>query len=455
MIERDGYSTSAAFLNDETLLTSTSRGNLKSWKITSTPPDTINPGIVLEHTADSTIFAKVFGREYEIRGVVFDDSELKEATLNGKPLILSAFTPNETVKIPAGMKVMKRFSTVMNLDSIGLIPCEIKVTDNANHSVSKNGFVQRLSNDQAVEIASPLINSETESMSVPVKFKSWFDVASYSISVNMVDIVNGQVPEFKVAGDVILEEVPLVAGYNQIQLSITSKSGNNFSKTIGINRKASILGEMPSVAVAKKERNAASGPQHWAVVVGVSEYKNPGIPSLKYGDKDAESFANFLRRPEGGGYDSDHLLLLTNKDATLTNLKSALITFLNQAIDMDLVIIYFAGHGAPEPAKPSNMYLLTYDSDPNSLGTSAFPMWDIQTVLTRYINAKRVVVFSDACHSGAILKICRKRKKALSSSLQALQAKYLRNSKKWAMAPSRTIYWKVYKARRIIIMITL
>jgi uncharacterized caspase-like protein len=75
---------------------------------------------------------------------------------------------------------------------------------------------------------------------------------------------------------------------------------------------------------------------------------------------------------------------------------------LNQSIDIDLVIIYFAGHGAPEPAKPSNMYLLTYDSDPSSLGTSAFPMWDIETVLKRYINAKRVVVFSDACHSGAI-----------------------------------------------------
>jgi uncharacterized caspase-like protein len=65
-------------------------------------------------------------------------------------------------------------------------------------------------------------------------------------------------------------------------------------------------------------------------------------------------------------------------------------------------MIYFAGHGAPEPARPKNMYLLTYDSEPNSLGTTAFPMWDIQTVLSRYISAKRVVVFSDACHSGNI-----------------------------------------------------
>ena len=94
--------------------------------------------------------------------------------------------------------------------------------------------------------------------------------------------------------------------------------------------------------------------------------------------------------------------VLLNKDATLANVREGLIKFLNQAIDMDLVVIYFAGHGAPEPARPQNMYLLTYDSDPSSLGTSAFPMWDIQTVLARYISAKRVVVFTDACHSGGI-----------------------------------------------------
>ena len=403
MKERDGRTTYAAFLNDETLVTSTSKGKLKIWKIAVAPPDTTNPGIVLENAIDSTTIAKVFGKEYEIRGLVYDDLELKEASFNGKPLILSAVTAKDTLKVPAGMKAIKRFSTVLKLDSVGLIPFEIKVSDNAKHTVGLSRFVQRLSNDQAVEVESPIVNSETELISIPVKFRTWFDVGSYSISVNMVDIVNGQVPEFKVAGDVISDEVPLVAGYNQIQLSITSKSGENFSKTIGINRKASILGTTPLASNGvKKARVAGSGPQAWAVIVGVSEYKNAGIPSLKYADKDAESLANFLRRPEGGGYDSDHLHLLLNKDATLANVRDNLINFLNQAIDMDLVIIYFAGHGAPEPARPQNMYLLTYDSDPMALGTTAFPMWDIQTVLARYISAKRVIVFTDACHSGGI-----------------------------------------------------
>ena len=403
MTERDGYATYAAFLNDETLLTGTSKGQLKRWKVAAVPPDTTNPGIIIEQPIASATPIKVFARDYEVSGLVYDDKELKEATLNGMPIVLTALSAGDTAKIPAGMKSAKRFSAKVKLDSVGLNLFEIQVADKAKHKVSKSGEIQRISNEQAVEVESPVINSETEGMSVPVKFLTWFDVASYSISVNMVDIVSGQVPEFKVAGDTITDVVPLVAGYNQIQLSITSTSGDRFSKTIGMNRRVSILADMPEVSDGvKKARVAGSGPQKWAVVVGVSEYKNPGIPSLKYADKDAESLANFLRRPEGGGYDSDHMRVLLNKDATLSNVRDALINFLNQAIDMDLVIIYFAGHGAPEPARPQNMYLLTHDSDPNSLGTSAFPMWDIQTVLARYISAKRVVVFTDACHSGGI-----------------------------------------------------
>ena len=402
MTEHDGYATYAVFLNDETLLTGTSTGLLKSWKVALTPPDSINPGIVMEQPGAGSASTKAFAREYELRGLAYDDSNVKEVTINGTSVVLTAISAEDAVKIPAGMKSAKRFSTLMKLDSIGLNPYVIRVSDKAHHSVTVNGEIQRLSNDQAVEIENPLNNSETGAVSIPLKFRTWFDISSYSVSSNMVDIVNGQEPGVKVAGDVISEDIPIVLGYNQIQLSIISKAGDKFSKTISVNRNSSVLSGISSVSGGIKKDRGGSGPQRWAVVVGVSEYTNPGIPSLKYADKDAAALANFLRRPEGGGYDSDHMRVLLNKDATLANVRDALINFLNQAIDMDLVLIYFAGHGAPEPARPQNIYLLTSDSDPTALGTTAFPMWDIQTVLARYINAKRVIVFSDACHSGNI-----------------------------------------------------
>ena len=120
----------------------------------------------------------------------------------------------------------------------------------------------------------------------------------------------------------------------------------------------------------KPQRASSGGPQQWAVVIGISEYLNPLIKNLSYADRDARDFAEFLKSPAGGGFEPDRMKILLNKDATLQNVKQALYNFLRQTIDKDLVIIYFAGHGAPEPANPSNNYLLTYDSDPNSLETT-------------------------------------------------------------------------------------
>ncbi|MCF8243528.1 MAG: caspase family protein [Saprospiraceae bacterium] len=50
-----------------------------------------------------------------------------------------------------------------------------------------------------------------------------------------------------------------------------------------------------------------------AVVIGISNYQDPGIPDLRFADKDAKAFASFLRSPPGGDVSSDHLRLLTNE----------------------------------------------------------------------------------------------------------------------------------------------
>ena len=44
----------------------------------------------------------------------------------------------------------------------------------------------------------------------------------------------------------------------------------------------------------------------YAVVVGISDYQDPGIPDLRFADKDAVAFANYLRSDAGGKLDNDH-----------------------------------------------------------------------------------------------------------------------------------------------------
>jgi uncharacterized caspase-like protein len=132
------------------------------------------------------------------------------------------------------------------------------------------------------------------------------------------------------------------------------------------------------------------------------------VPTLRFSVADAEAVAQVL--VERAGFKKENVLLLTDrseKKPTLRNLKWALGTFLaRSAKKQDLVFIYFAGHGAPE-IDPRGIesdgfakYLVPIDADPNDLYATGLPMDELQTIFDR-IEAERIVVFLDACYSGA------------------------------------------------------
>jgi len=142
--------------------------------------------------------------------------------------------------------------------------------------------------------------------------------------------------------------------------------------------------------------------QRYAVVVGISDYKDPRIPDLKYADADAQSFYNFITSPIGGNFNKENVLLLKNEQATLKNVKLAITNFLKKAIDTDFVVIFMACHGEPEPDRPNNLYLLMYDSEIDGLSATAYHMENVNADMKRYISAKRLVFFADACHSAGL-----------------------------------------------------
>lgn len=143
--------------------------------------------------------------------------------------------------------------------------------------------------------------------------------------------------------------------------------------------------------------------QRWAVVIGISSYADSRIPFLRYAARDAKSFYDWLTSPSGGKYAPARVRLLLNKNATLRNIKDLLFMWLKQAIEEDVVTIYFAGHGSPEsPHSQNNLFLLPYDTQYDSIPTTGFPMWDIETALKRFIKAKKIVVIADACHAAGV-----------------------------------------------------
>jgi tetratricopeptide (TPR) repeat protein len=143
--------------------------------------------------------------------------------------------------------------------------------------------------------------------------------------------------------------------------------------------------------------------KRWAVVVGISAYQDTSITPLKYADADAKAFYDFLRseRAGAGGFPAENVRLLLNEQATYREIRSALRTFLKAATEEDQVVIYFAGHGSPDPQRLSKYYLLTYDTDSQDMSGTAFPMEDVDKA-TRELYSRNVIVITDACHSAGV-----------------------------------------------------
>ena len=383
-----------------TLIAATTAGGVESFTVLTRKPDKEPPTLLVQKPiVKENEPYKIYAAEIEIEGAAADESGVRDVSVGGASQPLTEMPKDELLKL--GLKFPgKKFLATAQLPAVGANDIIIAATDERGNTLTKNIRVQRLARESAVEIINPKENLETSELSMNIEFKIWFDYTRYTISLNTIEIVNRENLPRKSVGALHVESLSLSAGFNQLQLVVYGRGGEKISKIFNVTRQ--ILSG-PVASQPDRPMRASSGqPQRWAVIIGISEYSNPRIKNLSYADRDARDFAEFLKSTAGGGFEPERMKILLNKEATLQNIKQALYNFLRQTVDKDLVVIYFAGHGAPEPTNPSNNYLLTYDTDPNSLETSAFPMWDVNTALTRYIPSKRVVVFSDACHSGGI-----------------------------------------------------
>ena len=225
-------------------------------------------------------------------------------------------------------------------------------------------------------------------------------VGSVTVTLNGAEVLR-QAETRPQPSVVVTAPVTLREGANTIVLTAREPDGaiRQEVRTVTLDRKGA---GAPAPPAAPVTRNA------YAVVIGVGRYDSHAIPALRYSVADAEAMSEVL--VTSGGFKKDNVLLLTDRSErkpTLRNIKYALGTFLARAAAKDdTVVVYFAGHGAPE-VDPRGVerdglakYLIPSDADPEDLFSTALPMDDLQTIFAR-IEAERVVVFLDACYSGA------------------------------------------------------
>lgn len=139
----------------------------------------------------------------------------------------------------------------------------------------------------------------------------------------------------------------------------------------------------------------------YAVVIGISNYKNAPEAALRYPEKDAENLYAALISKQGGNMEYENVLKLIGPRATLENIRDALEKWLpSKAQEGDRVVVYYAGHGYVD--ETGRGYLVPYDVELDRVAQTGYPMDRLGDVISKQVKSLWKVLLVDACHSGMI-----------------------------------------------------
>lgn len=156
----------------------------------------------------------------------------------------------------------------------------------------------------------------------------------------------------------------------------------------------------------KPRDTSITGPQTFAIVMGISKYKY--VRPLTYADKDAELFRDFLKSPAGGSVKEDNIFWLLNEQAISANFWTKGFQWLKykQLQKGDRLFIYLAGHG--DAIDEDQYFFLGYDCNPagdknNYLVGGAIQLYNLKKKIAAE-TSKGVEVFfvMDACRSNEL-----------------------------------------------------
>lgn len=191
-------------------------------------------------------------------------------------------------------------------------------------------------------------------------------------------------------------------GKNVVEISATDRDDNSYyasfvliaGKELPGNRVSSSTSEPVTKFLGRK----------FAVIIGVSRYQfhDAGLNDLQYADADSRAIRDFLLQPNGGGFKASDIVYMENSGATTDAVRDALMRLLPKAGPNDLIFIYIASHGSPDPFEPQKLYFLMNDTKVANLPKTGLGMFEIQELLDHIVRAQRVVVFLDACHSAGV-----------------------------------------------------
>ena len=156
----------------------------------------------------------------------------------------------------------------------------------------------------------------------------------------------------------------------------------------------------------KPRDTTIAGPQTFAMIMGISKYKN--VRPLTYADKDAEMFKDYLKSPAGGKVSDDNIFMLLNEQAVSTTFWAKGFKWLEakKLRKGDRLFFYLAGHG--DAIDEDQFFYITYDCNPagdknNYLAGGVIQLYNLKLKIQKETN-KGVEVFfiMDACRTNEL-----------------------------------------------------
>lgn len=175
--------------------------------------------------------------------------------------------------------------------------------------------------------------------------------------------------------------------------------GRNSIEAVAMN--AARVRSAPQRAEITVETDRQENPSLYVLAVGSDSYA-PAFPDLQFASVDAASIADEFARQEGGMYSRVYAKTLTNRDATKENVFAALQAF-GDIGPQDVLLLFFSGHGVRERDAKGRMryYYLPAGVTRSTLRERGMAWSDFAGQMAG-LNAGRVILLLDACHSGDV-----------------------------------------------------
>jgi hypothetical protein len=193
-----------------------------------------------------------------------------------------------------------------------------------------------------------------------------------------------------------------------MDVSLTNSFGeqNYFYATAG--SKTGVESEKVKFTITYKGATEAK-PRLFLVTIGINKYKNPKY-NLNYAQADADGVANMISQKSKTLFQEIIPFSIRNDKAIKVNIYAALEQIKTKALEQDMIIVYYAGHGVMSGGanKEKEFFIVPHDvtqmyGKDELLYEKAISAADLKKY-AQAINAQKQIFILDACQSAGALE---------------------------------------------------